>query len=435
MREFDLLLPHAGEASVDPLRICLPKDFNVPKRLQRSGLAGYEPYTLACCLAALDVAPSGEFFDIGANVGVFSWMVAATTGRQVTAFEPVPWLLDGAKSVAADNHLDINCEAIALSCSSGSGTFYISARSDCSNSLREGFRQASETLEVELETLDAYVERTGRYPAVLKVDTESTEPDVLAGGSEFIREHQPWIVCEVLAGRTETPLMDLMSSLNYVSYQITDETRWPERATIEGDRTYRFVNWLFVAEPLDDRFWSALDTRREQLRSCTPETGLVRIDSAANDLANFGAESTKAGWICAAAAPNRARSTGAGIELLAQLPAGARYFVFNGRGQPSFDEPPPAEGAWDTLPGVTYELRVRLHRKGGRMPLQLWVLEYDDQERLAEHKIRMGKGENRIRFSAHDRSRRARVVVRVSGSGQVVLEDLATYELRDIASK
>ena len=266
MREFDLSLPHAEEVPTDPLRICLPENLNVPRRLQHSGLAGYEPHTLACCLAALDVAPSGEFFDIGANVGVFSWMVAATTGRQVTAFEPVPWLLDGARSVASDNRLDINCEAIALSSSSGTGTFYISARSDCSNSLREGFRQASETLDVELETLDAYVERSGRYPAVLKVDTESTEPDVLAGGSETIRSRHPWIVCEVLAGRTETPLMDLVSRLNYVSYQITDDKRWPERSAIEGDRTYRFVNWLFVAEPLDDRFWSALDSRREQLQ-------------------------------------------------------------------------------------------------------------------------------------------------------------------------
>ena len=64
------------------------------------------------------------------------------------------------------------------------------------------------------------------------------------------------------------------------------------------------------------------------------------------------------------------------------------------------------------------------------MPLQLWVMEYDDQSRLAEHKIRMGKGENRLRFTAHDHSRRARVVVRVSGNGHVVLEDLATYEVR-----
>ena len=61
-----------------------------------------------------------------------------------------------------------------------------------------------------------------------------------------------------------------------------------------------------------------------------------------------------AGWICTASAPNRARSTGTGIELLAELPAEARYFVFNGRGQPGFDEPPPAEGVWSTAPGATY---------------------------------------------------------------------------------
>ena len=66
------------------------------------------------------------------------------------------------------------------------------------------------------------------------------------------------------------------------------------------------------------------------------------------------------------------------------------------------------------------------------MPLQFWVLEYGDQALLAEHKIRMGKGENRLRFTADSRSRRARIVVRVSGSGRAVLEDLATYELQGV---
>jgi FkbM family methyltransferase len=432
VREFDVHLPQREGAGLDPLRIRLPDNFNVPRRLQRTGLAGYEPHTLACCLAALDCAPPGGFFDIGANVGVFSWMVAAATDRAVTAFEPVPWLLDGVKTVAADNQLDIHCEAIALSSTSGVGSFYISAKSDCSNSLREGFRQTSETLQVELETLDAYVERTGRCPAVLKVDTEATEPDVISGGMETIRDHKPWIVCEVLAGRTEEALMDVVSRLNYTAYQITDEQRWHERSTIEGDHSYRFVNWLFVAGPLDDRFWSAIDLRREQIRRCTPQAGLVRVDSAANDLANFGKEATSAGWTCSASAPNRARSTGAGIELFAELPAGARYFALNGRGQPSFDRPPPASGAWSTTPGALYEVRVRLRREGAGMPLQLWVLEYGDQELLAEHKIRMGKGENRLRFTADSRSRLARLVVRVSGRGHAVLEDLATYEVQSV---
>ncbi len=432
MREFDAQMPQPEGVMPDRLRIRLPDNFNVPRRLQRTGLAGYEPHTLACCLAALDCSPPGDFFDIGANVGVFSWMVAAATDRTVTAFEPVPWLLDGARSVAADNQLDIHCEAIALSSRSGVGSFYISAKSDCSNSLREGFRQTSETLQVKLETLDSYVGRTGRQPAVLKVDTEATEPDVLEGGMKFIRDHKPWIVCEVLAGRTEEALMDVVSRLNYTAYQITDDQRWHEREVITGDRLYRFVNWLFVAEPLDDRFWSAIDLRREQIRRCTPEAGLVRVDSAANDLANFGSEATAAGWTSTASAPNRVRSTGAGIEFLAELSPGDRYFAFNGRGQPSFDQPPAADGAWSTIPGTSYEVRVRLRREGAEMPLQLWVLEYGEGELLAEHRIRMGEGENRLRFTADNQSRCARLVIRVSGRGHAVLEDLAAYELQRV---
>jgi FkbM family methyltransferase len=429
VREFDLQLPRHHGTTLRHLRIRLPERFNIGRRLQRTGLAGYEPHTLACCLAALDVAPPGTFFDVGANVGVFSWLVAAATDRAVTAFEPVPWLLDGVRSVASANALEIRCEAIALSSSSGPATFYVSAKSDCSNSLREGFRKASETLDVAVDTLDEYVERTALRPALLKIDTESTEPDVLSGGHGCIRHHKPWIVCEVLAGRTEAELMKVLASLEYAWYQITDDDRWPERSIITGDRSYRFVNWLFVPGRLDEGFWSALANRREQLRYCTPEPGLVRVDVEANDLTTLGKESSVAGWTSTASAGNRTRATLDGLELVAKMNKGERYFVFNGRGQPRFDEPPPEDGAWSMTPGKTYELRVRLHRKNGSMPLQMWVLEYGDQEPLAHHKIRMAKGENRLRFVADGQSRRARVVFRVSGRGRVVVEDLATYEV------
>jgi hypothetical protein len=125
---------------------------------------------------------------------------------------------------------------------------------------------------VVLETLDAYVARTGRTPAVLKIDTETTEPDVIRGGVETIRTHRPWIVCEVLGSGRPQELAELMAPMGYHYYWISDAPRWDEApAPIPMGHKTAF-NWLFAPEPLDDAFWSRLDDWRTALARCRART-------------------------------------------------------------------------------------------------------------------------------------------------------------------
>jgi len=210
----------------------------------------------------LGAAGPGAVLDIGANVGLYAALAAAVTDREVVAFEPFPTLADVAERFATENDLGFRVESIALGSETGSATLYLSDASDSSNSLAAGFRKSTRQIEVPVETLDGYVQRTGVVPAVIKIDTESTEPEVLFGGAETLRDHRPWVLCEVLARRGEDRLTEALVPHGYHWYHITNEVPYQNATVIEGDPTYQHLMWLFAPEPPDEAFWAAVTAHR-----------------------------------------------------------------------------------------------------------------------------------------------------------------------------
>ena len=63
---------------------------HIPSVVEQHGVAGYEPETMAAFLAAISFLKAGDVLDIGANVGLFSIVGAATTTATITGFEPRP---------------------------------------------------------------------------------------------------------------------------------------------------------------------------------------------------------------------------------------------------------------------------------------------------------------------------------------------------------
>lgn len=266
-----------GLGSRSALTMTVPPALFVPKRLRKLGLAGYEESALACFLAALEGAGSGAVLDIGANVGIYAGLASSMSNRVVRAFEPMPMLATEARNFAKENELGFETESIALGATNGNATFYLSDSTDSSNSLAAGFRKSSHQIEVKVETLDSYVARTKLLPAVMKVDTETTEPDVLVGAAETIARHRPWILCEVLAGRSEERLNEVMAPFGYHWYHITDEVPYREMTQIVGDPTYDHLMWLFAPEPPSDQFWSTVRAATKALAECTPARGAALI--------------------------------------------------------------------------------------------------------------------------------------------------------------
>lgn len=230
----------------------------VAKLLAENGIGKYEPHTMATALFLLqEVVSHRNFFDIGANIGVYSFFLASVLEAEelaIHAFEPTPNLASIARQIAEDNCLSYQVEELAMGSSCGSAELHLSQKTDSSNSLLKGFRKSIKSITVALDTVDNYSQKVGFMPSVIKIDTEATEPDVLLGCSETIRKNRPWIICEVLAGRTESKLMEVMKPYGYHYYHINDSLSWMAQAKIYGDTTYQYRDWLFAPEPINQDF-------------------------------------------------------------------------------------------------------------------------------------------------------------------------------------
>ncbi len=166
------------------LDIVDPVSTAVQRLLRRTGLAGYEPATMATLLAAFQrQRPGFHFVDVGANMGLYSAICAVMfePGR-VVAFEPTPDVAEVARRVLAANGISVErrtSRAVRPRRTSGTVPLYLSAVSDSSNSLVAGFKQSVGSIDVAVTTLDDYVAATGTTPDIVKIDTETFEPAVI----------------------------------------------------------------------------------------------------------------------------------------------------------------------------------------------------------------------------------------------------------------
>lgn len=213
--------PTGWRPALAPVVIEAPDDLFIPKALVKRGLAGYEPFALETFLAVLDLAGPGAVLDIGANVGLYALLAAAHGGRAVHAFEPTPRVAAAARRSARVSGLPIRVHRSAVGDRVGPVTLYVSNTSDASNSLNPQFRQSVQQLVVPGTTVDAFCARRRVRPAILKIDTESTEAAVLRGARRVIERHRPWILLEVLPARARGELDALMAGSGYTYYHLT----------------------------------------------------------------------------------------------------------------------------------------------------------------------------------------------------------------------
>lgn len=174
-------------------------------------------------LAAEVVRPGGTVWDIGANVGLFSFAsaVAAGPAGHVLAVEPDPVMAGLLRRSAAVNAGLAPVEVLpaAISAEQSVARFHVARRNRATNHL-DGFgpRQAAGVRTTQLVmtvTLDWLADR---FPApdVIKIDVEEAELAVLAGGARVLQQC-PTVICEV-AGQNATAVGELLTAHGYDLY-------------------------------------------------------------------------------------------------------------------------------------------------------------------------------------------------------------------------
>ncbi|MGB2602021.1 MAG: FkbM family methyltransferase [Candidatus Sulfotelmatobacter sp.] len=152
------------------------------------------------------VKPGDVVWDVGANVGLFTFASANRAGKngEVIAIEADLWLAGLLRRSCEMLERSINAAVTvipaAASDSLGLATFHIAQRARSSNHLEGvGSTQAGGTRRIEsivAITLDWLLQQLPA-PQVLKIDVEGMEHRVLGGASSVLSTARPLIWCEV----------------------------------------------------------------------------------------------------------------------------------------------------------------------------------------------------------------------------------------------
>jgi FkbM family methyltransferase len=190
-------------------------------RYLRPSMSSVDPDLLR--LVAEVVRPGDVVWDIGANIGLFSFAAAVAAGPagRVLALEPDAQLVGLLRKSAIANHRIAPVEVlpVAVADEIDVARFHIARRNRATSHL-DGFgtTQAGGVRTTELVptvTLDWLAARFA-MPGVMKIDVEAAELKVLSGGASVLRS-RPTIICEVAGGNAATA-GDLLTTFGYTLY-------------------------------------------------------------------------------------------------------------------------------------------------------------------------------------------------------------------------
>jgi FkbM family methyltransferase len=173
----------------------------------RSHWAGSNETPVQQALAQL-LRPGDVFYDIGCNIGFFTIVGARLVGPggRVVAMEPVPQNASIARSNVARNGFEnVQVLELAIGAETKVQNIFVSRHAGGSTlSTVEPPPDVTGTIPVNVATLDHAIDAEKlRAPALIKIDVEGTEIDVLKGMTRTLAKVKPTLIIEVDAPSLE----------------------------------------------------------------------------------------------------------------------------------------------------------------------------------------------------------------------------------------
>jgi FkbM family methyltransferase len=168
------------------------------------------------------------FLDIGANIGLYSWIAVSHRVKEIYLFEPDLINVGLLAKTIKGNSLEACCIIpMAMGKQIGMARFFPDSASGATGSLKDYSRNKSslhhaygmgDYHSVPTITLDAFIDLARGKRTLIKIDVEGAEMDVLAGGMQFIESIKPHILMESF----DREGVSALEAMGYTS-QVLDE--------------------------------------------------------------------------------------------------------------------------------------------------------------------------------------------------------------------
>jgi FkbM family methyltransferase len=221
-------------------------------------LQTWRPTWKTNAIAAILQTRDGALVDVGANVGqtLLDFICAGVSSRYV-GFEPNLLCARHLLDLIAHNRLE-NCELIpaALGERTGVATFYsyggdVDSGATTRRSLRP--RLATEETNICVFRFDDLEQLTEEEIALVKIDVEGSELEVLRGMERTLRSKRPWLLCEVLHrdisadsdeyNRRIAELARFLAGVAYESLRVVEDASGRGIAALESVKKFPDVAW------------------------------------------------------------------------------------------------------------------------------------------------------------------------------------------------
>jgi FkbM family methyltransferase len=205
------------------------------------------------------------FFDVGSNSGAYSILGGAVTHASVVAVEPVGETYERLLRNLVLNGLESSSTALNVGLGAESGFLTMTSALDTTNQIVIGDTLGS-TMQVEIKTLDEIA--INLNPALIKIDVEGWETEVLSGGTKTLQN--PSLLALILElnesglryGFSDSEMLETLRSFNFEPYSYNPFTR--SLLKLEG-KNPRGGNTIFIRNEIEIRRRIEVAPKREIL--------------------------------------------------------------------------------------------------------------------------------------------------------------------------
>jgi len=177
------------------------------------------------------------FADIGANIGSYTILAAGHVGAKTFSFEPIPSTFSNLLDNIAVNRLESNVMAFNIALGSQRRTINFTSSLDTMNHVAS--EDEGNIIVVSMETFDDVLENH-QVPALLKIDVEGFETEVLIGMNSVLKNKDlKAIIIELNGsgkryGYDEKKIHKMLSELDFNPFMYTPTERLLTQVNILG---------------------------------------------------------------------------------------------------------------------------------------------------------------------------------------------------------